>query len=660
VTIPPRPTKITIERRNQGETMPPTMPESGPDADSLQPAEPDRICFAGFTLDAHRECLVRGNETLRLRPQTYHVLEYLLRHANRVVTKEELFDKVWAGVVVTDDSLVQCVKEIRHALGDDGQRLIRTVPRRGYMLSADVTASEAQAVVTPQASAVSTDPKPRHQRRRRLALALGALVLGVCLAAFLVAHRTPTPAAIAGARLTSIAILPFAAIGPADGADEYLTLGLADAVITRLSSVERLATRPTGSILRYRDGVSDPQAVGRELGVDYVLDSRLQRAAGRLRVTFQLVGVADGSTRLTDRMEVTDAGIFELQDSIAERVAGAIVERLSREDRRMLRQRDTQDAGSHLEYLRGRHFWLKRTEAGLNTSIEHFRRAIALDARNAAAHAGLADAYNLLAAYGSADPRNSFTQARAAAVEALEIDPRLAEAHASLAFARAHADRDWELAEQGYQRAISLAPEYATARQWRALALSARGRTSEAIEETRRALRSDPLSLIINTDLGRHYYYARRYDEAIVQLRSTIDLDPAFPRAHAELGRAYSQKGLHDLAVAELTRAVQLSERASSALSELAAAYARQGDRARALALVSELEQRVRTVHVSPYHFAVAWSALGDKRRALAEMDAADAERFNWVVFAAVEPDFDPLRKEPAFVNLVERLGVAH
>jgi TolB-like protein/Tfp pilus assembly protein PilF len=477
----------------------------------------------------------------------------------------------------------------------------------------------------------------------------------LALAVLAVRHEAPT----APARPVSLAVLPFALLGGEKDADDFLSLGLADALITRLSAIDRLAIRPTSAMLRYHNANIDPQAAGKELDVDYVLDSRLQRTEGRIRITFQLLSVAAGTTLWTDRIDMPDTGLFQVQDTIAERVASSMLQRLSREDQLLLRRHESENPESHLAYLRGRHFWAKRTEAGLSMSVAEFQRAVALDPRNAAAHAGLADAYNLLAAYGSADPRRAFAQAKASALEALAINPDSAEAHASLAFVRAHNDRDWPEAEKEYRRAIALAPNYSTARQWYALALAAQGRPQAAIEEARRALAADPLSLIINTDLGRHYYYARRYDEAIAQLRATIDLDPSFPRAHLELGRACKQKGMLDLAIAEITRAVQLSERGPSALAELASAHAALGDRARALEIVGELEQRARSVHVSPYHFAVAWAALGDRTRAIAELEAAETERFNWTVFANVEPEFDSLRGEAAFTSLVDRLHLS-
>jgi len=624
-------------------------PEQRDTPGSTSPASVWR--FADFTLDGPRQALHRGGEELRLRPQTFRVLEFLVQHADRVVTKDELFETVWAGVVVTDDSLVQCVKEMRQVLGDHDQTLIRTVPRRGYQLAVDVAREDGSR----SRPAPSANPVPPRPRWRKTVIACSSAIAIAVLGFLALRPGAPPPAG----RVVSLAVLPFAWLGAEGGTDEFLTLGLADAIITRLSSIDRLATRPTSAILRYRKGALDPQAAGRELGVDYVLDSRLQRLEGRLRITFQLVAVADGTTRWTDRVEAKDIGLFEAQDAIAERVASSMLERLSREDRRLLRKHDTKNPESHLAYLRGRHYWSRRTEAGLLLAVTEFQRAIALDARNAAARAGLADANNLIAAYGSAEPRSAFARAKTAALEALEIDEGSSEAHASLAFARAHADRDWPRAEEGYRRAIALAPEYSTARQWLALAHAAQGRSVAAISEAKRALDSDPLSLIINTDLGRHYYYARRYDEAIAQLRATVDLDPAFPRAHMELGRVYRQKGLAELAVAEATRAVQLSDRSAASLSELASAYAALGDRARALAIMGELEERARATHVSPYHFAVAWAGLGDVRRAMAALEAADAERFNWVVFANVEPAFDALRVDPAFAPLVERLRVA-
>jgi TolB-like protein/tetratricopeptide (TPR) repeat protein len=570
------------------------------------------------------------------------VLEHLVRNPDRVVTKEELFEAVWAGVVVTDDSLVQCVKELRQALGDNAQEIIRTLPRRGYMLGAKV--SEASAV----APAATRTPWTRIA-------AIAALVTAFAIGLAVWFGRDPAPAARPAA---SLAVLPFALLGGEDPGEDPLALGLADALITRLSAIDRLVVRPTSSILRYRGTLVDPQAAGRELGVEYVLDSRLQHGDGKLRITFQLINVADGTTRWADRVETAGPGLFDMQDTIAERVAASMLETLSRDDRRLLRRRDTDNPESHLAYLRGRHFWAKRTEGGLATSIVEFRRAMALDPANAAAYAGLADAYNLLAAYGAADPQQSFSQAKAAALHAIALNPDLAEAHASLAFAMAHQDRDWAAAEIEYRRAIALAPQYATARQWLALALAAQGRSDEAIDEARRAIASDPLSLIINTDLGRHFYYARRYDEAIAQLRATVDLDPSFPRAHVELGRSYKQKGQHELAVAEITRAVQLTDRSAAALAELASAYAAMGDHTRAQSIVAELDQRARNTHVSPYHFAVAYAGLGDRGRALEQLAAADAERFNWMVFVNVEPEFDALREESAFVALVERLHV--
>ena len=250
-------------------------------------------------------------------------------------------------------------------------------------------------------------------------------------------------------------------------------------------------------------------------------------------------------------------------------------------------------------------------------------------------------------------------RALAAARRALDIDDSLAEAHASLGFALEHLNHDWAHAEAEYRRAIDLSPGYATALQWLALCLAAEGRFDEAIATSRRAVAADPLSPIIATDLGRHLYYARRYPQAIEQLRAAVDLDPTFTRAHQELGRALRQGGLLDVALSELSRAVALSDRSSAAVAELASARAAAGDRAGAEELLTELSRRRASgTYVSGYHFAVVATALGDRERAVRELWSAYQDRFNWIVFVGVEPQFDTLRGADGFEHLVHSLEI--
>ncbi len=600
------------------------------------------LSFEGFTVDLARRQLQRGSDDVRLRPQTFDVLTVLAQAPNRVVSKETLFASVWGSISVTDDSLVQCIHELRTALGDPGQRLIRTVPRRGYMLAAEVLSRER----------IGGDGGRARRRWIAAAVSIAVATLGA-VAAWRALHAPPSESPRA------LAVLPFRPLGTPAKEDAILGLGIADALILKLSAVTRLVVRPTSAVLFVGPG-DDARASGRRLGVDYVIEGHLQRAGGALRVTAQLLAVETGAALWNDRFEVEASDVFRVQDAIAERAAASLLRSLSRDERKLLARRDTSVAEARLAYVRGRYLWSRRTESALEASLVQFQRALDLDPRYALAASGLADAYNLLGAYGSRVPRASFERAMTAARAALDVDETVAEAHASLAFAIAHHDHDWVRAEREYRRALELAPGYATALQWLALCYAAQGRFEDAIATSRRATEADPLSPIVATDLGRHLYYARRYAPAIEQLRAAIDLDPTFARAHQELGRVYRQYGLTDLAVAELLRAVALSERASSALAELASARAAVGDVRGARVHADELERRARGgTYVSRYHFAVIAAALGEVDRAVADLRAAYDDRFNWVVFVAVEPQFDALRSAPAFQDLVAQLRVA-
>ncbi|HET6411197.1 MAG TPA: tetratricopeptide repeat protein [Anaeromyxobacter sp.] len=609
--------------------------EGLPPGERQDPSPLPLLSFEGFTLDLARRLLRRGEDEIRLRPQTFDVLGILAQAPNRVVSKEALFASVWRSVSVTDDSLVQCIHELRAALGDPAQRLIRTVPRRGYLLAAEVTTCERAPA--------------RRWTIPATALAIAAATLAT-VAAWQALH-VPAPE-----RPGSLAVLPFLPLAAAAEDDTILGLGIADALILKLSAVTRLVVRPTSSVVRIAPG-DEARASGRRLGVDYVLEGHLQRSGQALRVTAQLIAVQTGAALWSDRFEVEASDVFRVQDAIAERAAASLLRSLSRDERKLLARRDTAIPEARLAYVRGRYLWSRRTESALEASVAQFQRALDLDPRYALAASGLADAYNLLGAYGSRVPRASFERAMAAARSALEIDETVAEAHASLAFAIAHHDHNWERAEREYRRALELAPGYATALQWLALCFAAQGRLDDAIATSRRAAEADPLSPIIATDVGRHLYYARRYPAAIEQLRSAVELDPTFARAHQELGRAYRQQGLPDLAVVELTRAVALSDRASAPLAELASARAAVGDARGARAIADELERRAQGgTYVSRYHFAVIAAALGDTERAVAELRAAYEDRFNWIVFIGVEPQFDALRSVPAFQEIVARL----
>jgi tetratricopeptide (TPR) repeat protein len=320
---------------------------------------------------------------------------------------------------------------------------------------------------------------------------------------------------------------------------------MADALITRLGHTS-LLVRSTGAVQKYTVPGLDPVAAGRDLQVDSVLEGSIQTAGDRLRTTVRLLRVSDGSTLWAGTFDERLVDIFSVQDSISERVAGALALQLTEAQRSRLTRRDTSDSEAYQLYLKGRFFWNKRSREGFERGVVHFREAVEKDPAYALAYSGLADSYIGTTYYHYTSPQTAMPLARAAAQKALQIDDSLAEANASLAHVKGNYEWDWVEAERLWRKAIALEPEYATAHQWFGIHyLTPRGRLDEALTEVRRAQQLDPLSAVFNAFVGATLYFARRYDESIEESRKTIDLHPDFGVAHWYLGRAYLQEGRH-------------------------------------------------------------------------------------------------------------------
>jgi TolB-like protein/Tfp pilus assembly protein PilF len=481
---------------------------------------------------------------------------------------------------------------------------------------------------------------------------LAALVAAAALAWV---WKRSTPAATA-VPVRSMAVLPFRSLTN-DG--EYLGLGMADALITRLGSTKRLLVRSTGAVQKYTVPGLDPVAAGQDLQVDSVLEGSIQTAGDRLRTTLRLLRVSDGSTLWAGTFDEPLTDIFIVQDSISQRVAGALALELTEAQRDLLTRRDTSDSEAYQLYLRGRFFWNKRTRDGFQRGADFFRQAVEKDPAYALAYSGLADSYIGMTYYHYTPPQTAMPRARAAALKALEIDGSLAEAHASLAHVKANYEWDWAEAERLFRKAITLAPEYATAHQWYgAHYLTPTGRLEEAIAETRRARQLDPLSAVFNAFVGATLYLARRHDEAIEECRKTIDLHPDFGVGHWYLGRAYLQKGRLPEALAELQKAVTLSGGSPLMKGTLGVGYARAGDRAAAERTLDELEKLRAESYASALDLAEIHVALGDREHAFRWLDQAAAERAFHLIYLKVWPELDSLRPDPRFKALILRLGL--
>ena len=320
-------------------------------------------------------------------------------------------------------------------------------------------------------------------------------------------------------------MVPFRQLN-SDDADQYLGLGMADALITKLSNVRQIIVRPTSAVLKYAGVTLDPVAAGRELRVQSVLEGSIQKLNDRIRVTVQLVSAEDDTSLWADTFDEKFTDIFAVQDSISEQVVKALTLRLSGEEKKLLAKHQTEDAEAYQAYLRGRYFWNKLTDNWFRKALESFQQAIDIDPGYALAYVGLADCYNMSGFWGYLPIQETFSKAVAAAEKALELDDTLAEAHASLAWARLHYDYDRRIAEKGFKRAIELNPGYFTTHQWYAVFFAQAARFDEAFIENRQAYALDPFSLVINYNQGVFLMLSRRYDEAIEQFRKTIELYP--------------------------------------------------------------------------------------------------------------------------------------
>ncbi len=452
----------------------------------------------------------------------------------------------------------------------------------------------------------------------------------------------------------SIAVLPFKVLTLAENTgDEYLGVGLTDAIIIRLSNVQRLIVRPTSSVLQYQRATVDPLLAGRNLGVDYIVDGSLRRVGDRLRVTAQLLNVGEGVTRWAEQFDEDSTDVLQIEDSISEQVANALLPQLTRDEQRQLSKCRTESAEAFESYLRGRYYWNSYTEAGFARAVECYNRAIELDPDYALAYTGIADYYNWLGVFGIKPFAECSAAAKEAAGRAVGLDPTSAEAYSALGFATVCHDFDWAVAEGQHRRAVEINPNYATGHYWFGFHLQMAGRFEEGLKEVLRARELDPLSPSILQGLGWCYYQARRFDEAITTYQNMLEAVPDFSYGLATYSWTLRHAGSAEEAVRVAERALDLSSGGQIYVAGLGAAYAAAGLYSDARATLGRLREMSAYSYVSPYHTALIHLLLGEREPALALLREAYAINEGWLVWLGVEPQLDPLRGEPEFEDLL-------
>ncbi|MGI8770034.1 MAG: winged helix-turn-helix domain-containing protein [Acidobacteriaceae bacterium] len=668
---------------------------------------PNRLIqFGVFEVDLYACELRKQGRKVRLQKQPCEILKILLDHPGEVITREEFRSRLWSSdtFVDFDHSLNTAVMRLREVLADSSENpvFIETLQRRGYRFIAPVTVvatheaeRDLSLAVGAVQSGVAVQPSdqrlerpdssahhltasgsevsspalpgeiPRGRKlpfRWRYTLALGGLVaaaligLAVGLTLHYASKRAPAKPRLDQVR--SLVVLPLENLS-GDKDEEYFSDGMSDELIASLAKVRSLRVISRTSSMEYKGTHKPLSEIARELNVDAVVEGTVLRSKDRVRITAELVQVSSDRALWAETYESEMGDILSLQQRVASAIVSHIQIELTPQEQRQLVASRPVNAEAYENYLKGKYYWNKRSEAGLTKAIEYFTLATKNDPQYALAYAGLADCYGIIGAaiVGTVPAKDVAPKAQAAAMKAMEIDPSLAEAQTSLATVRLNYNWDWPGAETGFKHAIELNPSYATAHQRYSLYLIAMGRSQESLAEMNRALWLDPLSVSMNFSLGWRLYMARRYDEAIQQLRNTTDMDPTFALAHLVLGQAYEQKAEYPLAIAEFQKAVAGSHNSPPMLAALAHVYAISGRQSEARRLLEQLKQRSKQQYVSPFYIALVYAGLEQSDQAVKWLESAYADRSNPIIFLRVDPEFDGLRSNPGFQKLLNRLG---
>lgn len=613
------------------------------------------LAFGPYQLDPAQRLLFRENEVVALTPKALDTLLALVQDSGRLLTKEELLQRVWPETFVEEVTLAKNISTLRKVLGEapGGGEYIETHSKRGYRFVAEVREVEVDAITVPSASPVearvagpAADFVPRSWRIVALALSVLMLTFGA-----LWWSRSRSVAAPVNGKIM-LAVLPFENMS-GDPEQEYFSSGLTEEMITQLGRLEpeRLGVIARTSAMQYKGAHKDARQIGQELGVDYLLEGTVRREGNRVRISAQLIQVRDQSHQWAEHYDRDLRDILAVQSNVAGAIAQQIRLQLTPAAHARLENAQAVNPLAYENYLKGRFFWNKRTVEGHQKAIEYFQQAVALNPAYAPAYAGLADAYALLGSTSNrVMPRRvAMDQARAAAQKALTLDESLADAHASLGFVKMHYDWDFAGAEKEFQRAIVLNPAYATAHHWYAYDLVALARVDDALVQIRRAQQADPLSVIISRDVGEMLLFAGRDDEAMAQCRRTLEMDAHFSQANWMLGVAFYRKGQRE----ESLRQLENAGRDNNAYA-MAIFLGLQGKRAEAYRLLAGMEKD----YSFAVNSAVVFVYLGQKNKAFASLEKAVQERDGGLIVMRFSPEWEPIRNDPRFVELERRVGV--
>jgi Tol biopolymer transport system component/TolB-like protein len=568
--------------------------------------------------------LYRNDLAISLAPKVIETLLVLIERPGEILSKREMMKRLWADSFVEDANLTQNIYLLRKTLGKgaDGRDLIETFRRRGYRFTGEIRSAPviADGPKTETFTPSPADPESREQPNA----------------------------------FDSLAVLPFKNESR-DEAAEYLSDGVTESIINRLSQLEDFRVVARNTVFRYKTSDRDPQRIGRELSVSAILTGRVLQFGEKLIVRTELVDAASGWQIWGEQYDWRLADVLELQETIAREISEKLELKLSGEERRRLAKRDTKSSEAYSFYVKGRYFLNKRLTETIEQATGFFQKAIDLDPTYALAHVGLADCYPLLSLYGRLTPREAYPKAETAARKALELDDKLAAAYNSLGVVKLFYEWDWTGAEDAFRKAIALNPNYPDAHQRYGMFLTTQERFDESAAEFEKAIRLDPLSLIIKTISGYPFYYARRFDAAAARFGEVIELDELYSMAHFRLGLTRAAEGKYREALAELEKSVDLSNDRDT-IAALGYVEGLAGNSATVETVLAELEEREKTGFVTSYNHVLLELGLKNYEAALDWLEKAYRERSYWLIYLKVDPPLDPLRAEKRFVDLEKKI----
>ncbi|MFN2386377.1 MAG: protein kinase [Thermoanaerobaculia bacterium] len=577
-----------------------------------------------------------------------------------MVTGEKAFrgespaDRLSAVLKETPPGLAESDSRFPPALRRVIRRCLEKNPQERFQSAPDF------AFALGEASGSPTPPPPigRSVARGVRPLRAAGLValIAVVLALFFSDIRDRLFRGAARGASASVAVLPLRNLS-GDPEQEYLADGMTEALIAKLAEIGALRVISHTSVAQYKEAKKTLPEIGRELRVDTIVEGSVSRSGDMVQVTVQLISAPTDTHLWAKSYQRRLEDLLALQNEVARSIAQEIDVVLTPDERSRMTSPPPHDARTHEAYLKGRFFMEQGSEEGLTKAFEHWQRALQIEPNYAPAHAGIARYWSSLPFYSTISPAETFPKARSAALKAIELDDRLAEAHAALAYVRAYYEWDWEEAAREFQRALDLRPNSSDVHFSYSRFLAAQGRLDEAIAEIRRAQLLDPLSLLLRANTGLLFYFARRYDEALEQLQKIRQSDPGFAVAHWGAGLVYEQQRKTSEAIAAFEKAASLSKSANIR-SSLAHAYARAGRVKDARAVLDELSERAKKSYVPSYFFTLIHLGLGEKDAALEWLHRAFQERSTVLAYLRVDPRLAPLAGDPRFEDLLRRIGI--